>query len=456
MAEPAPVSMQLKELLRLVERTTYGGGRQWTDLVQSLGYEGFIDWQLEGEAIDDGGLEDALASFLPTLSMDAETLAEHTFEEQNFGDAQRDLTVAAIIRQIYSPRQLFERMVEFWSDHFNVPVNSVQSSYFKALEDREMVRPLALGTFEDLLLGSAKSPAMLFYLDNFASTAEGPNENYARELLELHTMGVDGGYTEEDIKETARVLTGWSIRQPAQFNFYTLAHDFGTKTVLGEVIEPTGLSEGEDLLRRIAAHESTARFISTKLIRRFVADDPETAAVDQVAQAFLDSSGDIRATVKTLLMLPQVRQTLSLKLKRPNEFSASMLRALEIELGDYALNGHYQALVAGGQIPFSWPAPNGYPDARAYWQSTNGFLMRFNQASALPGQVIGSSTLLQDAAGLDGLDAQINLLERGLRPQGLTSDERRLLKRYSRRLPADQRPAALASWILGGPEAQWR
>jgi len=456
MAETAPQSNPLREMLRLVERTTYGGNRQWTEIVESLGYEGFIDWQLEAETIDDGGLEEALASVLPTLTMDAETLADHTFEQGNFGDVQRDLIVATIIRQIYSPRQLFERMVEFWSDHFNVPLNSVQSGYFKALEDREMVRPRALSRFEDLLLGSAKSPAMLFYLDNFSSTAEGPNENYAREMLELHTLGVSGGYTEEDIKETARVFTGWSIRQPAYFNYYSQIHDYGSKTVLGEVIEPSGLSEGEHLLQRVAAHESTARFISTKLARRFVADDPEPAVIDSVTQSFLDSGGDIRVTLKTLLMLPQVRQTMSLKLKRPNEFSAALFRGLEIELNNGALTSHYQALLSGGHVPFSWPAPNGYPDARAYWQSTNGFLTRFNQSSALPDLALESSALLQETAGLKGLDEQINLLERGLRPQGLSQAERGLLKRYSRRLPANQRPAALASWILGGPESQWR
>jgi uncharacterized protein (DUF1800 family) len=347
-------------------------------------------------------------------------------------------------------------MVEFWSDHFNVPINSVQSGFFKTLEDRDQVRPRALSRFEDLLMGSAKSPAMLYYLDNFSSTAEGPNENYAREMLELHTLGVNGGYTEADIKDTARVFTGWSIAEPAQFRFYTILHDFEAKTVLGEVIEPTGLSEGEALLRRLAAHESTARFISTKLIRRFVADDPDPAVVDAVARAFLDSGGDIRVTLKALLMLPQVRQTLPLKLKRPNEFSASMLRALEVGLGEYTLNGHYQSLVAGGQVPFSWPAPNGYPDQRSYWQSTNGFLMRFNQAAALPSELQAASPLLREAAQQNGLEAQIDLLERGLRPRGLRPDERQRLKRYCRRLPVSQRPAALASWMLGSPEAQWR
>ncbi|MEN1726974.1 MAG: DUF1800 domain-containing protein [Pseudomonadota bacterium] len=456
MAEPAPVSTEFKELMRLVERTTFGGNRQWADLAESLGYEAFIDWQLEGQAIDDGGLEEVLQSFLPTLTMTGEELYDYTVNQENFGAGTRDLTIATMIRQIYSPRQLFERVVEFWSDHFNVPADGGANSIFKPLEDRDMLRPLALDTFENLLMGSAKSPAMLFYLDNFSSTAEGPNENYAREMFELHSLGVNGGYTEDDIKETARVFTGWSIRQPAEFIFYTQLHDYGTKTVLGETIEPTGLSEGENLLRRVAAHESTAQFISTKLIRRFVADLPEPAVVDEVARAFSDSGGDVRVTLKTLLMLPQVRESLSLKLKRPNEFSAAMLRGLEAELDNTSFNGHYQALVSGGQIPFSWPAPNGYPDMRAYWQSSNGFLMRFNQATSLPSLVADTSPLLQEAANLQSLEAQINLLERALRPQGLSQDERVLLKRYSRRLPANRRAAALASWILGSPEMQWR
>ena len=456
MAELAPVTEQLKEALRLVERTTYGGNRQWADIVESLGYEGFLDWQLQPQEIDDGGLEDLLASFLPTLNMDAAELYDYTINQRNFGDSTRDLTLATLIRQIYSPRQLFERIVEFWTDHFNIPINSGALGIFKPLEDRDMLRPRVFGRFEDLLMGSAKSPAMLYYLDNFASTAEGPNENYAREMFELHTLGVDGGYTEEDIKETARVFTGWSIREPAEFNFYWQLHDYGTKTVLGETIQPAGISEGENLLRRVAAHESTARFIATKLARRFVADLPEPAVVDAVAQSFLDSGGDIRTTLKTLLMLPEVRATLPLKLKRPIEYSAAMLRGLEVDLNQTSLSGHYQSLVAGGQIPFTWPAPNGFPDQRSYWQSSNGFLMRFNQAAQLPGQTLESSTLLQDAAALGGLDDQINLLESGLRPQGLSSDERGLLKRYSRRLPASKRATAMASWLLGGPEAQWR
>lgn len=446
------------ELLRLVERITYGANRQFVEIAESLDYETFLDWQLAPEDIDDGGLEDALLDFLPTLGMDASELADYIFEQQNFGAAQRDLTLATMIRQVYSPRQLFERVVEFWTDHFNVPMNSVISAYFKLLEDRSVIRPLALGRFEDLLLADAKSPAMLYYLDNFSSTADGPNENYARELLELHTLGVGGGYSEDDIKETARVFTGWTIRRPAEFFFQPLAHDFGSKNVLGELIPPSGVAEGEELLVRIAGMEATARHLATKLARRFVADLPEPGVIDAVVDAFLQSGGDVRTTLKALLMHPQVVNTMALKLKRPNEFSAAALRGLEAELSTPSLTRHYDALLAGGHLPFSWPAPNGFPDQRGYWQSSNGFLMRFNQASALSNDLIRQSPVLREAAALPGLDDQINALESALRPQGLDSEERAQLKRYCRlfRLPAAERAGALAGWILGSPNSQWR
>jgi len=447
---------ELRQLVNLAGRITYGVNRQFIEIAESLGYAGFLEWQLDHESIDDGGLEDLLASFLPTLTMNADELSDYIFEQENFGAAQRDLTIATMIRQIYSPRQLFERMVEFWGDHFNVPMNSVVSAYFKTLEDRSVMRPLAMGQFEDLLLADAKSPAMLYYLDNYTSTAEGPNENYAREMLELHTLGVNGGYTEDDIKETARVLTGWSIRQPASFFFRPGFHDNGTKTVLGTTFQSSGVSEGEQLLSMIAGHESTARHIATKLAQRFVADLPETDVVDAVAQSFTDSAGDIRETLRTLLMHPQVVQTMPLKLKRPNEFGAAVLRGLETELDERVLTGFYDALSEGGHLPFSWPAPDGYPDQREYWQSTNGFLMRFNRASAWASEQAGLSPVLIEAAQAASLNDQLDILERALKPQGLGVEERQQLMRYARRLPVSQRAGALATWMLAGPDAQWR
>lgn len=444
------------ELVRLAGRITYGSNRGWLEIAEGAGYEGFLEWQLDDQAIDDSELEALLASFLPTLSMNAAELADFIFEQQNFGLARRDLILATMIRQVFSPRQLFERMVEFWSDHFNVPANSEVGAYFKTLEDRETIRPLAMSTFGDLLQASARSPAMLYYLDNFASTSDGPNENYARELLELHTLGIDGGYSEADIKATARVLTGWSIRQPAEFHFNLFTHDWQPKTVLGQTLQPAGEPEGTQLLKTLADHESTARHIATKLTRRFVADLPSALVVDAVTEAFLDSGGDIRATLRALLMHPEVRSGMALKLKRPNEFAASALRALDAELDEPVLVSFFETLTAAGHLPFGWPAPDGYPDHREHWQSTTGFLARFNSASDWTELLSDQSPALVEAAGHERLIDQIKLLAHALKPEGLSPSELRTLLRHGRGLTPAERPRRLATWLLTGPAWQWR
>jgi uncharacterized protein (DUF1800 family) len=444
------------ELVRLADRITYGSNRDWLDIAQGAGYEGFLEWQLDDEAIDDSELEALLASFLPTLAMDADELADYVFEQENFGAARRDLILATLIRQVYSPRQLHERMVEFWSDHFNITAVSTIPSYFKALEDRETIRPLAMSSFGELLQASARSPAMLYYLDNFASTAEGPNENYARELLELHTLGVDGGYTEADIKDTARVLTGWTFREPAQFHFNVFTHDWEAKTVLGETFLPTGEPEGVELLDRLAGHESTARHLATKLARRFVADLPGAGVVDTVTETFLDSGGDIRTTLRALFMHPEVRTGMALKLKRPNDYAAGILRALDAELDEPVLLGLINTLTAAGHLPFTWPAPDGYPDDREHWQSTTGFLARFNSAAQWTSQLRDQSPALIEAAEHERLIDQIDALAAAFRPQGLSARELRALLRHGRALPPNERTTGLAAWMLAGADAQWR
>jgi uncharacterized protein (DUF1800 family) len=443
-------------LVRLLDRVTYGAEPDLLAAAEQLGYEGFVDWQLDFEAIDDGPLEALLHDALPTLAMNQYQLAEHVFGEENFGAAARDLVIATMIRRAFSPRQLFERVVEFWSDHFNVPASGAAGSYYKFLEDRDMMRVHAMGRFGDLLAADARSPAMLYYLDNASNTAEGPNENYARELLELHTLGVDGGYTEADIKDTARVFTGWTILRPAHFRFDSLAHDWGDKHVLGHDIPPSGRAEGEFLLERLAAHPSTARFLATKLARRFVADVPGEAVVDATADAFSASGGDIRATLRALLLHPEVAAQMRLKLKRPNEFTAGVLRRLGPDPGQDVLGAIYRSLDAAGQVPFGWPAPDGYPDDRAHWQSTSGFLMRFNSAYEWTERLVGGSPVLRAAAEAERVSEQAEILVAALRPEGVTPRTRRILLRYANGLPEAQRPAALAAWLLAGPEAQWR
>lgn len=443
-------------LVRLLDRVTYGAEPDLLAVAQQLGYEGFVDWQLDFDAIDDQPLEQLLHDALPTLGMEPDQLAQHMFGDDNLGAAQRDLVIATMIRRAYSPRQLFERVVEFWSDHFNVPASDPVGSYYKFLEDRDMMRGRAMGRFVDLLKADARSPAMLHYLDNASNTAEGPNENYARELLELHTLGVDGGYSEADIKDTARVFTGWTIRRPAHFAFDPLTHDWGDKRVLGHDIPASGVMEGEFLLERLADHPSTARFLANKLARRFVADLPGPAVVDAAADAFTVSGGDIRATLRALLLHPEVAAQMRLKLKRPNEFTAGVLRKLQPDPGEDVLRAIPPSLNAAGQVPFGWPAPDGYPDDRAHWQSTSGFLMRFNSAYDWTARLVGGSPVLRAAAEAEHVSEQAAILVDALRPEGIAPRTRRIMIRYANGLAPSQRPAALAAWLLAAPEAQWR
>jgi len=454
MANPNPDPGTL-ELIRLANRITYGANRQTLAAAESLGYAGFVEWQLEDD-LDDSELEGLLQQFLPTLTMDAETLADYVFEQQNFGAPARDLIIAAMIRRTYSPRQLHERIVEFWSDHFSIPVTGVVEGFFKVLEDRDLIRARAMTDFATLLRGSARSPAMLYYLDNYVNTADGPNENYARELLELHTMGVDGGYSENDVKEVARAFTGWTIRPPAEFVFNPLTHDWDPKTVLGEDIPAYGLGEGEQVLAVLARHESTARHVSTKLARRFFSDNPGDAVIDAVTGTFESTDGDVREMLRTLLLHPEVVTTPAIKFKRPMEFLAGTARALETELSDGSLGRMYSALATSGHVPFSWPAPNGYPDQRSYWQSTNGLLVRFNSADAWTNQLSGQSAVLEQAGTITDPIDQVDFLAATLRPEGMDGVSRRLMLRYANRLAESDRVSGLAAWLLAGPEAQWR
>jgi len=447
---------EFKRLVRLANRITYGANRQLIQVVEALGYEGFVEWQLDDEAIDDSELEGLLQEILPTLAMSPQELFDHVIEEENFGAAQRDLLIATLIRRTFSPRQLFERMVEFWSDHFSVPANNLPEALFKFTEDRDLIRKHAMGSFETLLQGDAKSPAMLYYLDNFSNSASGPNENYARELLELHTMGVDGGYTEDDIKEVARVFTGWAIRPPGYFFFNSLSHDWEPKQVLGEQIQATGLDEGETVLSMLAGHASTARHVATKLARRFLADIPDQHVIDDVSAAFDSSGGDARETLRTLLLHPLVTGTRAIKFKRPNEFLSGLARALETELTGETLLAMFEVLNSAGQVPFGWPAPDGYPDRREYWQSTNGLLVRFNAAATWTERFAMQSEVLQQAAAIDKPIEQIDFLTESLSPAGLTPATRRRMLRYANKIADQERPAALAAWLLSGPEAQWR
>ncbi|HEY0512594.1 MAG TPA: DUF1800 domain-containing protein [Thermoanaerobaculia bacterium] len=373
-------------IVHLVNRITFGRAPDDLAHARSLGFESFIAEQLYPENVGDRELEATLRSLFPTLTMSNAQLV-------GLDKAQvvLELKAATVIRAIASRRQLFEMMVDFWSNHFNVYHLDNKVAYYKTVDDREVIRRYAFGKFRQLLGASAKSPAMLDYLNNATNTKNGPNENYGREVMELHTLGVEGGYTQDDVEQVAQCFTGWTIGgrkggTPGAFYFRAADHDDGPKTVLGNPLPAgLGIGHGERVLDILAAHPATAQRIATKLCVRFVSDTPPASLVGAVSQTFTSTGGDIRETMRTLLLAPEFRASADQKLKRPLEVVASAARTLAAQLGPESGKPLLGVLRNMGQLPFDWHPPNGYPDAAGAWANTNGLLNGWNLGLALGG-----------------------------------------------------------------------
>jgi uncharacterized protein (DUF1800 family) len=355
-----------------------------------------------------------------------------------------ELMQAKLLRAIYSERQLDEVMADFWFNHFNIFINKGADRYLVTSYERDVIRPHALGKFEDLLVATAKSPAMLFYLDNWLSVGpdsdsargvvrrninrpyggwrrfppppprqprpqankgrrSGLNENYARELMELHTLGVNGGYTQRDVTEVARVFTGWTIKQPrfgAEFSFEEKLHEPGPKTVLGQKIKDHGEKEGREVLHILAHHPSTAKFICTKLATRFVSDTPPPALVDRMAQTFLKKDGDIREVLRTMFQSPEfwTPEAYRAKVKTPLEFVASAVRATGADVTD--ATPLIRTLQQLGMPLYGMQPPTGYSMKAETWVNSSALLSRMNFALALGnGKLHGIQVDLQRFAG---------------------------------------------------------
>ncbi len=379
----------------------------------------YLEGQLQPERIEDDAAEYAVRRF-ETLSEPLGELFEYQPEL-----LQDELMRATLLRAVLSERQLYEVMVQFWSEHFNIDPSKGDCKWLKVTDDREVIRKHALGKFHEMLRASALSPAMLWYLDGRVnrrqSGADKPNENYARELLELHTLGVHGGYTQKDVMEVARCLTGWTVRskdQPPYFHigqveFKSELHDFGAKAVLGERIGATGLAVGQkererlgrgeldQVLQIVTRHPATARHLATKLCRRFIADDPPAEAIKSVAVTFSRTEGDIRATLRALFATGEFQTTRGNKFKRPFDFVVSALRATGARTdGSLEVVSYLKRM---GQAPFNYPTPEGYPVKEAPWLGT--LLWRWNFAAALSDNRIKGTQVdlsaLRRAAGDD-------------------------------------------------------
>ena len=431
----APLSQEQK-IVHFLNRTSFGPTAVNIQRAARIGIRAYLDEQLAPGQIPDNLADEKIAG-LKTMRFNSRELIElyppPRVQRQQGEMAMQsmegprvvilELQQAKLLRALYSQRQLYEVMVDFWSNHFNIYAAKGADRWLTTSFDRDTIRPLALGKFKDLLVATAKSPAMLFYLDNWMSASpdspgaliagpnnrrRGINENYARELMELHTLGVNGGYTQKDVQEVARCFTGWTIVQPqgqGVFHFAPRIHDNGEKTVLGERIPPGGgMDDGLRVIEILGQHPSTAQFIATKLTRRFVADDPPPALVNRAAEAFRQSGGDIPTVLRTIVDAPEffARETYQAKIKNPFEFITSALRATASE----AQVTHQLLRYLGrmGEPLFLAQAPTGYPDIASSWISADMLLTRMNfatdlVANRLPGAKVAPETL-QDRDGL--------------------------------------------------------
>src|SRR5262245_44105135 len=437
-------------IVHVLNRIGFGARPGDVERVRALGLSRYIDDQLHPDRIADAGMPARLKD-LATITLssreiqetyerpaiearrnrkqnDDQPTPEMRVVQQRARSVVQELAEQKVLRAVYSERQLQEVLTDFWFNHFNVDARKGRDRTFITEYERETIRPHVLGKFRDLLGATAQSPAMLFYLDNWISAdpngpqpgaaaggltprgrfpavfrgggvrpqgqrpqgqnaRKGLNENYGRELMELHTLGVDGGYTQKDVTEVARAFTGWTIANPRQgggFLFEPRIHDPGEKVVLGHVIKAGGgQSDGEQVLDILAAHPSTARFIATKLARRFVSDTPPPALVDRAAARFQKTGGDLREVVRTILTSPEFMapEARTAKVKTPFEYVVSALRTTGAEIAD--AGPYVQALRQLGMPPYMCQPPTGYADTADAWVNTGALVDRMNFALRL-------------------------------------------------------------------------
>ncbi|MGH7788715.1 MAG: DUF1800 family protein, partial [Candidatus Binatia bacterium] len=358
----------------VINRLTFGSTPELLFEVQRVGVDAFIDQQLAPATIDDGGLAAVLPAAAPTT--------------------KAELQRQALLRMIYSRRQLLEVLTNFWDNHFNTDINKTQVVAYEVAENA-LFRSRALGRFRDLLGASAKSPAMLVYLDQAASQRGMPNESYPRELMELHVLGVDGGYTQTDVEQVARAFTGWTV-QNGQFVFDPANHDTGQKVVLGQTLAAgRGIEDGEQVLDILAAHPSAARFLCTKLARLLVSDTPPDSLVERCAAEYLATDGQIAAVVRILVRSPEFAapSAFRTKVRTPLEMAVFWPRLLGATTD---ASGLVTPIVDMGMRLFENPVPTGWSETGDDWVNSNLLLQRIRHLNRLVrNQITGSSVDLR-------------------------------------------------------------
>jgi uncharacterized protein (DUF1800 family) len=573
------------EIVHVLNRITFGPRPGDVEAVQKMGLHDYIEQQLHPEAIDDSAVEQQMAQF-ELLQMTPQELSALFLDDtkrllkkqqkrlaangqtanqaQNPPDIQPpaqppvrspnkmgdmmdeagkwrsvaaigQLEQAKLVRAVDSKRQLQEVLVDFWNNHFNIDVKKGPCRVWKVTDDRDVIRPHIWGRFRDLLEASAKSPAMLHYLDNATNTVErmvspmeqqmqamaiqkalgqapptdpamadeppkpkkqgGINENYAREIMELHTLGVDGGYTQKDVQEVARCFTGWTInRQTGEFVFRPRLHDNGAKVVLGhEIPAGGGMQDGETVLDILAAHPSCAHFISRELCQRFVSDEPPPALVDRVAGVFQKTGGDLRQVTEAVLTSPEFLSpdTYGNKIKSPLEFAVSAVRASDSTIvakdpppfdklrptmegaavmgrgqaADRVSNANRQSLnwhiYELGEPLFACTPPTGYKEVSKTWVSPGALIERLNFAMALTEQRVSDIRFnpqnILAGTDLDKPEGILNQSVAVLLQNNVTDSTMKVLLQTAVPAPGEGQtvnPAKLIALILGSPEFQ--
>ncbi|PSF38314.1 DUF1800 domain-containing protein [Aphanothece hegewaldii CCALA 016] len=417
------------KVLHLLNRLSFGARPEEVNRVEKIGVDRYIQEQLSPNKLSEPRkLTDQLAK-LETLQLTPDQLAQQYNLGRNQGRQKpspeamkvarqktqqilQQAQQARLLRAINSPRQLQEVMVDFWYNHFNVYSGKRIVRVWVGSYEEQAIRPYVLGNFRDLVTATARHPAMLFYLDNWRNTApespgakgqfNGLNENYARELMELHTLGVNGGYTQQDVTTLAKILTGWGFRRiepqgPNNYN-YTFyfdgkRHDFSDKTFFGQVIKGTGEAEGKQAIDILVRSPATARHISYKLAQYFVADEPSSALVNRLSQKFLATDGDIRAVLETLFDSPEFwdTQTYNSKFKTPYQFLISSVRATGAQVSNTRpIAGMLEQL---GMPLYGCLTPDGYKNTQQAWLSPDAMTRRISLATAIAN---GSIPLTQD------------------------------------------------------------
>src|SRR5437660_807494 len=505
---PATALTPRDSAFHALNRLAYGPRPGEVPRVAAEGVMRWIDRQLSVDGIDDHGLAERERQF-QILEYDRGDLAAmytaaqrerrerklaaapDTMADKDAASpiAQRGRRLAgefadlAVVRAALSERQLYEIMVDFWTNHFNVYFAKGADRFLTPDYIEHTIRPRAMGKFADLLIATAKSPAMLFYLDNWESVAPGTsppfprsarrrggqgvrpmpkgiNENYARELLELHTLGVDGGYTQQDVIDVARIFTGWSIERPQQggdFEFHDWAHDRGEKLVLGVRFEGGhDMDEGIRLLKLLANHPATMHHVSRKLCQRFVNDDPPDGCVDDAVAAWKHSSGDMGEVLRAIFHGPDfwAAANVRAKVKTPLEVVVSAARAVAAEPDTSPRLA--QVVARLGEPLYLHVAPDGYPERETAWVNSGALLDRMNAAVALAaGKLPGVTVVLDSIVSAGDADQLISVVNEKILGGTMSENTKQVLRRQLAGIGDPAQARALAVGLaIGGPEFQ--